>query len=183
MSLFHKIMNKLGRYRLIKDRISGDDYMHRYYLFLKDRKWFPFNLTLHKIVKSDEPVMHDHPWAYMTIILKGGYWEHTPVFNLDRMVCELSRYMTEWEIDQCVAVLNTLATSEFDINLTVDDAALQLKIILGDERYQEVKQQWSLNNQHLIPDGRVKYYRAQDNTWWDGLDDSDDPKDYQRVVL
>ncbi len=103
--------------------------------------------------------------------------------NLDRMVCELSRYMTEWEIDQCVAVLNTLATSEFDINLTVDDAALQLKIILGDERYQEVKQQWSLNNQHLIPDGRVKYYRAQDNTWWDGLDDSDDPKDYQRVVL
>ena len=84
MSLFHKIMNKLGRYRLIKDRISGDDYMHRYYLFLKDRKWFPFNLTLHKIVKSDEPVMHDHPWAYMTIILNGGYWEHTPVFNLDK---------------------------------------------------------------------------------------------------
>lgn len=84
MGLFHKIMNKLGRYRLIKDRISGDDYMHRYYLFLKDRKWFPFNLTLHKIVKSDEPVMHDHPWPYMTIILKGGYWEHTPTFNLDK---------------------------------------------------------------------------------------------------
>ena len=40
MSLFHKIMNKLGRYRLIPDRRTGLDYMHRYYLFLKDRSWF-----------------------------------------------------------------------------------------------------------------------------------------------
>ena len=74
-------MNKLGRYRLIPDRRTGKDYMHRYYLFLKDRKWFPFNFTLHKIVKSDDPIMHDHPWPYMTIILKGGYYEHTPCIN------------------------------------------------------------------------------------------------------
>jgi len=74
-------MNKLGRYRLIPDRRTGADYMHRYYIFLKDRKWFPFNVTLHKIVKSDDPIFHDHPWGYMTIILRGGYWEHTPVFN------------------------------------------------------------------------------------------------------
>jgi len=81
MSLFHNIMNKLGRYRLIPDRATGEDYMHRYYLFLKDRKKFPFNVTLHKIVRSDDPIMHDHPWAYLTIVLKGGYWEHTPVFD------------------------------------------------------------------------------------------------------
>jgi len=74
-------MNKLGRYRLIPDRRTGEDYMHRYYLFLTDRKWFPFNFTLHKIVKSDDPIFHDHPWPYMTIVLKGGYWEHTPVFD------------------------------------------------------------------------------------------------------
>ena len=74
-------MTKLDRYRLIPDRQTGEDYMHRYYLFLKDRKWFPFNLTLHKIVKSDDPIYHDHPWSYLTIILKGGYWEHTPVFD------------------------------------------------------------------------------------------------------
>lgn len=78
---FHKIMVKLGRYRLIPDRRTNQDYMHRYYLFLKDRKKFPFNVTLHKIVSSDDPIMHDHPWPYMTIILKGGYYEHTPVFN------------------------------------------------------------------------------------------------------
>lgn len=81
MGFFHNIMNKLGRYRLIPDRRTGEDYMHRYYLFLKDRKWFPFNVTLHKIVKSDDPILHDHPWPYMTIVLSGGYWEHTPVFD------------------------------------------------------------------------------------------------------
>jgi len=74
-------MNKLGRYRLIPDRTTGADYMHRYYIFLKDRKWFPFNVTLHKIVRSDDPIMHDHPWPFMTIILTGGYYEHTPKFN------------------------------------------------------------------------------------------------------
>jgi hypothetical protein len=79
--MFHNIMNKLGRYRLVPDRHTGADYLHRYYLFLKDRKWFPFNITLHTIVKSDEPVFHDHPWNYTTIILKGGYWEHVPFFD------------------------------------------------------------------------------------------------------
>jgi hypothetical protein len=86
MSWFHELMVKLDRYRLIPDRRTGDDYMHRYYLFLKDRKWFPFNFTLHKIIKSDDPIFHDHPWSYMTIILKGGYWEHTPVFNSEGKV-------------------------------------------------------------------------------------------------
>lgn len=93
MSLFHKIMNKLGRYRLIPDRRTGLDYMHRYYLFLKDRAKFPFNVTLHKIVRSDDPIFHDHPWSYMTIVLKGGYWEHTPVFNDEgKMITEFQTW-------------------------------------------------------------------------------------------
>ena len=77
MNLLHKIMNKIGRYRLIPDRRTGADYMHRYYLFLKDRKTFPFNVMLHKIVRSDDPFMHDHPWPFVTVVLKGGYWEHS----------------------------------------------------------------------------------------------------------
>jgi hypothetical protein len=80
-TILHKLMDKLGRYRLIPDRHTGAEYMHRYYLFLKNRKWFPFNITLHKIVKSDDPIFHDHPWPFFTIILKGGYWEHVPLFN------------------------------------------------------------------------------------------------------
>ena len=74
-------MDKLGRYRLIPDRRTGSDYMHRYYLFFKDRTKFPFNITLHKIVRSDDPIFHDHPWNYTTIVLKGGYYEHTPIFD------------------------------------------------------------------------------------------------------
>lgn len=80
-NLFHKLMVKLGRYRLIPDRRTGADYMHRYYLFLKDRKTFPFNFTLHKIIRSDDPIMHDHPWPFVTVILKGGYFEHIPLYD------------------------------------------------------------------------------------------------------
>jgi hypothetical protein len=47
-------------------------------LFLKDRKNFPFNITLHKVLVSDEPTLHDHPWSYATFIIKGGYYENTP---------------------------------------------------------------------------------------------------------
>lgn len=65
------------RKRIIYDREGEREYLVRYYLFLKDRKNFPFNFTLHKILESDEPVLHDHPWDWGAMILKGGYWEHT----------------------------------------------------------------------------------------------------------
>ena len=74
----HKIMVNSGRYRVIKDRQDKDPYLERYYLFLKDRNKFPFNIFLHKFLKSDPDDLHDHPWSYCTIILKGGYWEYTP---------------------------------------------------------------------------------------------------------
>lgn len=83
MNFLHKIFVKLNRYRLIPDRRTGADYMHRYYLLFKDRKNFPFNVTLHKIVRSDDPIFHDHPWPYLTIVLKGGYWEHVPIYNIN----------------------------------------------------------------------------------------------------
>ena len=52
--------------------------MIRYYpLFRKRPKWFPFNILIHKLLKSDLGDLHDHYWSYITIILKGGYWETT----------------------------------------------------------------------------------------------------------
>ena len=68
----------LGRHRIIKDRINEEPYLERYYLFIKDRKKFPFNIFLHKFLKSDPDDMHDHPWGFFTLILWGGYWEYTP---------------------------------------------------------------------------------------------------------
>ena len=73
-----KLLERLGRKRVILDRESQEPYLTRYYLFLKDRKWFPFNIFLHNFHKSDPDDLHDHPWPFVTIILKGGYWEHTP---------------------------------------------------------------------------------------------------------
>ena len=72
-----------NRKRIIYDRNHKKDYLIRYYLFLKDRKKFPFNVTLHKILKSDVDDLHDHPWNYSTLILKGGYYEWLPVKSLE----------------------------------------------------------------------------------------------------
>lgn len=73
-----KFMDKLGRRRVITERDSNIPYLIRYYVFLKDRKNFPFNITLHKVLVSDEPTLHDHPWSYATFIIAGGYYENTP---------------------------------------------------------------------------------------------------------
>ena len=76
-----KFLTKIGRQRIIMDRESNEPYLERYYLFLKDRKRFPFNIFLHKFLKSDPDDVHDHPWSYATLILKGGYYEWLPQFD------------------------------------------------------------------------------------------------------
>ena len=70
-----------NRKRVITDRTGKVPYLIRWYIFLKDRKNFPFNITLHKVLVSDEPTLHDHPWNWGAFIIKGGYWEHIPVYN------------------------------------------------------------------------------------------------------
>jgi len=70
-----------GRKRIVMDRASDEPYLERYYLFLKERESFPFNVFLHKFLKSDPDDVHDHPWPYATLILKGGYWEWIPHFD------------------------------------------------------------------------------------------------------
>lgn len=78
---FLGMLERLGRKRVVMDRLNNEPYLERYYLFLKDRKNFPFNVFLHKFLKSDPDDLHDHPWPYATLILKGGYWEWLPQFN------------------------------------------------------------------------------------------------------
>jgi len=81
MKWFLNWLDKIGRKRIIMDRLDNEPYLERYYIFLKDRVHFPFNIFIHKFLKSDPDDVHDHPWPYATLILKGGYWEHTPIFN------------------------------------------------------------------------------------------------------
>lgn len=44
---------------------------------------FDIAVRVHEILTSDDRShgFHDHPWAYITIILKGGYVEVTPEFK------------------------------------------------------------------------------------------------------
>lgn len=57
----------------IKDA-NGPIYLIRYSLLTLP--WF--SIKLHKILMSDDDCMHDHPWSFISIILWGGYAEHTP---------------------------------------------------------------------------------------------------------
>ena len=91
--MISKIMDKLGRRRVIRDRESKQPYLIRYYVFLKDRKKFPFNITVHKVLKSDKPVLHDHPWNWGAMIVSGGYWEHIPVISQEGNVVGITK---EW---------------------------------------------------------------------------------------
>lgn len=38
-------------------------------------RWF--NIGIHNIVNSDEPMLHSHDWSYRSYMLEGGYYEHT----------------------------------------------------------------------------------------------------------
>lgn len=53
---------------------EGPIYLIRYSLLTTP--WFA--IKLHKILLSDDDCMHDHPWSFISIILKGGYYEFTP---------------------------------------------------------------------------------------------------------
>ena len=76
-----KLLDRLGRKRIVMDRVENEPYLERYYLFLRERERFPFNIFLHKFLKSDPDDVHDHPWPYATLVLKGGYWEWIPHFD------------------------------------------------------------------------------------------------------
>jgi len=87
--MIKKLMQRLGRHRIILDRQSNEPLLERYYIFLKDRTKFPFNVFVHKFCKSDPDDLHDHPWPYATLILKGGYYEWVPEFDsTGKIFCE-----------------------------------------------------------------------------------------------
>ena len=79
-----KLLEKIGRKRVVLDRgPSHPEYhrakpwMNRYYVLLRNRpKWFPFNILIHEMLADDHgDGVHNHTFPYITIILKGGYWE------------------------------------------------------------------------------------------------------------
>jgi len=86
------LLERLDRKRVIMDRQCNEPLLTRYYLFLKERKNFPFNIFLHKFHKGDPGDVHDHPWPYFTLILKGGYYEWVPQFANGVMIGEIRKW-------------------------------------------------------------------------------------------
>ena len=70
--MIKELFQRWDRHRVIMDRVNDEPYLERYYVFLKDRERFPFNIFVHKFLKSDPDDVHDHPWPYATLILKGA---------------------------------------------------------------------------------------------------------------
>lgn len=57
--------------------IGGADepYLYRWWVIPRNRV---FNIYLHKFMRSDDDrALHDHPWANVSVLLKGRYVEHT----------------------------------------------------------------------------------------------------------
>jgi hypothetical protein len=101
---FLKLLERLGRKRIIMDRESNEPYLERYYIFLKERSWFPFNIFIHKFLKSDPDDVHDHPWPYATVILKGGYYEWIPQFDAQgRKIAEMAVWRGPGSFRTCSA--------------------------------------------------------------------------------
>jgi hypothetical protein len=103
------------------------------------------------------------------------------VKTLDRMIVELSKYMTSFEIDTCVGFLDTISTSQYDVNWSETDSATQMRIMLGSQRYSEVKWLWSMDNQQLTKQTGRKRYLGPDGKLYDGLDEHDLPELFKEV--
>lgn len=112
-------------------------------------------------------------------------WRNQEVHKImNRMVTELSLYMNPIELDKCMDFMWTLEQGEFDTNMSVGDCEMQLKIILGSERYEMIKEMWKENNSKLMSVyGTLKYKCKKTNKVYDGLDPEDDEKDYEKVYV
>jgi hypothetical protein len=71
--VIERLLMRLFRYRDIRN--DGDLYLRRFYLL---PRIFGCHLFLHHIVRADgDRHMHDHPWPFLTLCLRGGYAEET----------------------------------------------------------------------------------------------------------
>ena len=84
--MFLKFLDKIGRKKVVLDRgpshpryDEAKPWMNRYYVLFRYRpKWFPFNILIHEMLADDHGEgVHNHLCPYITIILRGGYWETT----------------------------------------------------------------------------------------------------------
>jgi hypothetical protein len=70
MKIIHRLLARFAYFDIAN--AAGDVFMRRYKLI--QSRWG--NVYLHHIRRSDEDnCLHDHPWSFVTLILRGGYRE------------------------------------------------------------------------------------------------------------
>ena len=106
------------------------------------------------------------------------------IANFNKMVTELSPYMTELEIDSCVEHMFLLEHSKLDANPSVEDCKTQLQLMLGKDRFLEICKEWNAKNQKWLTSfGKLKYKKISDGSYWDGLDPEDNADEYEKVYI
>lgn len=79
MKIIERILCKLIPYLDIGDDATGEVYLRRWFIYPRHPKndKGSHRLYLHKFYRGDQDIdLHDHPWKFTSLILKGGYWEH-----------------------------------------------------------------------------------------------------------
>jgi hypothetical protein len=65
-----------------------------------------FSFKIHKLITSDAACQHDHPWAFLTFLMKGGYVEHnqkgSKVYSRFSLLYRPAKYLHRLEIHQPV---------------------------------------------------------------------------------
>ena len=116
------------------------------------------------------------------VIDKPFYVGH--IKNFDKMVTELSPFMNEIEIDQCISFMHTLTDTKNDINPSPEDCKTQLQIMFGRDRFLELTQQWGKKNQKFLSVfGALKFKEKATGKFYDGLDETDNVDDYEKVYI
>ena len=65
-------------------RADNDPYLTRLMIF--NCAWF--KIMLHWFVGSDDECLHDHPWSFISFIVRGGYWEHVQFKDPYCLLCK-----------------------------------------------------------------------------------------------
>lgn len=82
------------RHTVVKRYPEGDrPYLDRY--FIGDQRGAE-RYFAHRFHRGDpEAALHDHPWDFATLILVGGYLEHTPDATIERRAGDLVTHKAE----------------------------------------------------------------------------------------
>tara|TARA_R110000787_G_scaffold1260_7_gene4510 strand:+ start:338 stop:721 length:384 start_codon:yes stop_codon:yes gene_type:complete len=112
-------------------------------------------------------------------------WANQEVHKImNKMVTELSLYMHPIELDKCMDFMFVLEQGEFDTNMSVGDCEVQMKLILGSERYEMIREKWGEDNQKLMSIyGTLKYKCKKTSKVYDGLDPEDKETDYEKIYI